>query len=152
MAVVTEKKILAISSPGGHWVQLCRLLPVFSEYKVVYACTYDKPSELNDWDRYFTIQDISRDTISKVFNVTKRLYHILKSEAPTHVITTGALPGLISILIARSMGIETIWLDSIANSEKVSLSGKVASFLTNNCFTQWEHLENSRIKYIGRVV
>jgi UDP-N-acetylglucosamine:LPS N-acetylglucosamine transferase len=152
MDTETHKKILAISSPGGHWVQLCRLLPVFSTYKVIYACTYDKPTELNDNDKYYVIGDISRDTITRIFNVIGRLLHILKNEKPTHVITTGALPGLITICLARIMGSKTIWLDSIANSEKVSLSGKIASYLSTNCFTQWEHLANNRIKYIGRIV
>jgi len=147
-----KKKVLAISSPGGHWVQLCRLLPVLSKYEVVYACTYEKTAELSSKDKYYVIGDISRDTISRVFNVIAGLVKILKKERPTHVFTTGALPGLITILVARLFGSKTIWLDSIANSEKVSLSGTIASYLSNHCFTQWEHLANKRIKYIGRVI
>jgi UDP-N-acetylglucosamine:LPS N-acetylglucosamine transferase len=147
-----KKKILAVSSPGGHWVQLCRLLPVFSKYEVVYACTYEKTTELNSSDKYYIIGDISRDTISRVFNVIAGLVTILKKERPTHVFTTGALPGLITIIIARFFGAKTIWLDSIANSEEISMSGKIASYFSNHCFTQWEHLANSRIKYIGRVI
>jgi UDP-N-acetylglucosamine:LPS N-acetylglucosamine transferase len=147
-----KQKILAISSPGGHWVQLCRLLPVFSTYDVVYACTYEKTTELNINDKYYVIGDISRDTISRIFNVIAGLVTILKKERPTHVFTTGALPGLITILIARLFGAKTIWLDSIANSEKISVSGTIASYLASHCFTQWEHLANNRIKYIGRVL
>jgi len=149
---INKIKVLAVSSPGGHWVQLCRLLPVFSAYEVIYVCTYDKPTELNVNDKYYVIGDISRDSISRVFSVIGDLLRILKNERPTHVFTTGALPGLIAVIVARLFGSQTIWLDSIANSEKASLSGTIASYLSNHCFTQWEHLENKRIKYIGRIV
>jgi len=147
-----RRKILAIASPGGHWVQLCRLIPAFSESDVVYACTYNKASELSDDDNYYVIGDISRDSMQRIFSVISGIIKILKKEKPTIIITTGALPGLITILLGRFYGIKTIWLDSIANSEKVSMSGKIASYLAHNCFTQWEGLADERIKYVGRVI
>jgi len=149
---VKRNKLLALSSPGGHWVQLCRLIPAFKECKVVYACTYSKASELADNDSYYVIGDISRDSIGRVFSVISGIVTILKKEKPTVIITTGALPGLITIFLGRIYGIKTIWLDSIANSEKISVSGKIASYLAHNCFSQWESLSNGRIKYIGRVI
>ena len=147
-----KSKILAIASPGGHWVQLCRLIPVFSKFDVVYACTYSKASELAVNDNYHVIGDISRDTIGRIFSVISGIVKILKKEKPTIIVTTGALPGLITILLGRFYGIKTIWLDSIANSEKISMSGKIASYLAHNCFTQWENLADTRISYIGRVI
>jgi UDP-N-acetylglucosamine:LPS N-acetylglucosamine transferase len=75
-----------------------------------------------------------------------------QKEKPTVIITTGALPGLITIFLGRLFGIKTIWLDSIANSEKISMSGVIASYLAHNCFTQWESLAGERIKFIGRVI
>jgi len=147
-----KNKVLALSSPGGHWVQLCRLLPVFKECDVVYACTYQKATELSDDDKYYVIGDISRDSIHRVFPVISGILSIFKKEKPTVIITTGALPGLITLVLGRCYGIKTIWLDSIANSEQVSMSGKIASFIAHNTYTQWEHLTNKRIQYIGRVI
>lgn len=147
-----RNKVLALSSPGGHWVQLCRLIPAFKASEVVYACTYNKASELSDDETYYVVGDISRDSIQRIFSVISDIVKILKKEKPTIIITTGALPGLITVLLGRLFGIKTIWLDSIANSEKISMSGKLASYLTRNCFTQWEGLANKRIKYIGRVI
>lgn len=149
---MSKNKVLALSSPGGHWVQLCRLIPAFKASDVVYACTYSKASELSDDDNYYVIGDISRDSLQRIFSVISGIVKILKKEKPTVIITTGALPGLITISLGRLLGIKTIWLDSIANSEKISMSGKIASYLAHNCFTQWENLSAKRIKYIGRVI
>ncbi len=149
---MSKNKVLALSSPGGHWVQLCRIIPAFKASEVVYACTYTKATELSEDDNYYVIGDISRDSIQRIFSVILGIVKILKKEKPTVIITTGALPGLITILLGRLFGIKTIWLDSIANSEKLSMSGTIASYLAHNCFTQWENLTNKRIKYIGRVI
>lgn len=145
-------KILAISSPGGHWVQLCRLLPIFESKNVVFACTYDKAVELDKSCIYHKIEDISRDSIGRLWKACWSVFCILKEEKPTHVLTTGALPGLLALILARFLGSKTIWIDSIANSEKMSLSGTLASFFAHDCFTQWEHLSSNRVKYIGRVI
>lgn len=146
-----NNKILAVSSPGGHWVQLCRLMPSFTDSSVTYVGIYAKPSELK-CEKYYQIGDVSRDTFIKVPKVMFDIIRILHIEKPDYVITTGALPGLLTILIARLFRIKTIWLDSIANSETVSASGRIASFVAHDCYTQWEDLTNTRIKYIGRVV
>ena len=147
-----RNKVLAVSSPGGHWVQLCRMIPAFTNHEVVYACTYNKVTELNNNDKYHVIDDISRDSIGKIFKVISQNIKILKIEKPNVIITTGALPGLITLLLGRLYGAKTIWLDSIANSEEISMSGKIASYLANYSFTQWESLANERIRYIGRVI
>jgi len=150
--LMSKNKVLALSSPGGHWVQLCRLIPAFKNSDVVYACTYNKASELSDDDNYYVIGDVSRDSIQRIFSVILGIVKILKKEKPAIIITTGALPGLITIFLGRCYGIKTIWLDSIANSEKISMSGKIASYLAHHSFTQWENLSGKRIKYIGRVI
>lgn len=145
-------KILVVSSPGGHWVQLCRLLPAFSDCKIVYACTYEKAVELPLDANYYQIGDINRDSIGKLFHVGSGIFKMLKYEKPTHIISTGALPGLLTLILGKLLGARTIWLDSIANSETISMSGKLASYFANDCFTQWEKLSTSKIKYIGRVI
>jgi UDP-N-acetylglucosamine:LPS N-acetylglucosamine transferase len=150
--LILKIKVLALSSPGGHWVQLCRLLPVFEKTDVVYACTYLKPTELSENDKYYVIEDISRDSIKNIFTVITKIVIILKKEQPSVIITTGALPGLITILLGRIYGKKTVWLDSIANSEKISFSGIIASHLAHNVFTQWENLASKRIQYIGRII
>lgn len=146
------KKILVISSPGGHWVQLCRLIPALKENTVVYACTYERPTEIQKSDTYHKIEDISRDSIGRLPSAISNTWKIIKDEKPDIIITTGALPGLLAIAVGRLRRTKTIWLDSIANSEQVSMSGRIASYCANECYTQWSNLTNKRIKYIGRVI
>jgi hypothetical protein len=49
-------------------------------------------------------------------------------------------------------GKKTIWIDSLANFDRISVSGRIASLFSNLILTQWEHLEGyNKAKYWGKV-
>ena len=55
-----RKKILAISSGGGHWIQLLRLRPAFEGGDITYACVRKSYSEDVPDERFVAITDASR--------------------------------------------------------------------------------------------
>jgi hypothetical protein len=65
---------------------------------------------------------------------------ILTKVRPNVVITTGAAPGYFAIRLAAMAGIRTVWIDSIANADALSLSGSKAGRHADLWLTQWEHL------------
>ena len=65
---------------------------------------------------------------------------ILLKERPEVVVTTGAAPGLVALALARRLGSRTVWIDSIANVERLSTSGEHARRVADVWLTQWEHL------------
>jgi hypothetical protein len=56
------------------------------------------------------------------------------------VISTGAAPGYFAVRIGKLFGARTIWVDSVANAEELSLSGKEAGRHVDLWLTQWPHL------------
>jgi len=73
-------------------------------------------------------------------------------ERPSVVVSTGAAPGYLAIRCARLMGARTLWIDSVANIEELSMSGRLASTTADLCLTQWPHLADERIRYLGAVL
>jgi len=139
--VKNNKTVLAISSGGGHWIQLLRLKPAFEDYEVTYASV--KPeykSELDKTDTFELIPDATRwDRFRLVWMALCVTYLVFKLR-PNVVISTGAAPGYLSIRIGKLIGARTIWLDSIANVESLSLSGHKIGQYADLWLTQWEHL------------
>jgi hypothetical protein len=45
-----------------------------------------------------------------------------------------------------------VWIDSIANVEQLSLSGKLAARVAGRTYTQWPHLATGAILYNGNVL
>jgi UDP-N-acetylglucosamine:LPS N-acetylglucosamine transferase len=136
-----KKRILAIASGGGHWVELQRLKPAFDGLDVVYASIY--PEYVNDvpGDRFYSFRDVSRWDRFGFVILAFQLLRILVIERPEFVITTGSLPCCIALMFAKYlMGAKTMWIDSIANVQQLSTSGKLAGKFADVWLTQWPGL------------
>jgi UDP-N-acetylglucosamine:LPS N-acetylglucosamine transferase len=72
---------------------------------------------------------------------------------PDVVISTGALPGLVALTLAKVMRAQTIWVDSIANAEEMSMSGKHARRVADLWLSQWPHVaEAEGADYYGAIL
>lgn len=138
-------KVLAVASGGGHWVQLLRVRPAWSECDVAYATT-DAGYRSDVCDpggspvRFYTFPDANRDEKFRLLAQSIRVMMIVLTERPDVVISTGASAGYFALRVGRLLGSRTVWLDSIANVDDISLAGqKVASF-ADLWLTQWPEL------------
>ncbi|AXR06866.1 glycosyltransferase family 28 protein [Salinimonas sediminis] len=147
------KKIILVASPGGHFVQLSLLSDKLVGWKRVIIGTYSSKPSFMEGEKYYAISDFSRTDIWKSLYVGYKSFKILKTERPSVVVTTGAAPGLIFSLIAKLYGVRTIWIDSVANSNKLSLSGNLAKIFGITVLSQWENVcEHNDIEYHGRLI
>jgi UDP-N-acetylglucosamine:LPS N-acetylglucosamine transferase len=73
---------------------------------------------------------------------------------PDAVITTGAAPGYVALRLAKLRGCRTVWLDSIANAEEISMSARLARPHADLWLTQWKELaaKTPGLQYWGRVL
>lgn len=133
-------KLLAISSGGGHWVQLLRIRKAFRNCDVTYVTVSNSyASDVSD-GKFYTINDATRWNRIGLIEVAIRVGMIIRKERPDVVISTGAAPGYIALRIGRLTGARGIWLDSIANVEELSLSGRKIAKYADLWLTQWPHL------------
>lgn len=134
------KKILLVASSGGHWIQLTRLSPAFEQMERVFVSTFrSKPIEAGN-DRYLSVKDASMwDKPALIVQMLQVGWIVLRHN-PDIVLTTGAAPGYFAMVFGRLLGRKTIWIDSIANADELSLAGLKARKWTTHWLTQWEHL------------
>jgi UDP-N-acetylglucosamine:LPS N-acetylglucosamine transferase len=145
-------KILAVASIGGHWIQLLRLNPSFGNVEVEYVTTNSHFKSTVNGAKFHSIPDGHRRDVFGLAKCVFAILIIIIKTRPSIIITTGAAPGLLAILIGKIFCAKTIWVDSIANCEKVSLSCKIVSYFSDRTYTQWPHLETNRIKFKGNVL
>ena len=109
-------RVLAVSSGGGHWVQLLRLQPAFEGCDVTYA-TVLKSSRIDlddDNARFKVLPDATRWNKLKLFWLLLRIIMLVIRTRPDAIVTTGAAPGYLSLVVGRLLGKRTCWIDSIA--------------------------------------
>lgn len=134
------RRLLAVSSGGGHWVELLRLSPVFEKHDVAFVTVNDSYRTQVRGRRFYRVNDASRWNKVGLVILALRLAFIVWKEKPEVIISTGAAPGYFALRLGSLMGARTIWLDSIANVERLSLSGQLIGKHAQLWLTQWPHL------------
>ncbi len=147
-----RKKILAVASGGGHWIQLLRLMPAFQSHDVTFVSTNIGFAKMVPNHQFFAIADSNRRNKTALFYSLFTTLKLVFNLRPQIIITTGAAPGLIAIVIGRCFGAKTLWVDSLANVEEVSMSGRIAKRIAHSVYTQWPNLANKGYEYYGNVI
>ncbi|WP_445011782.1 oligosaccharide biosynthesis protein Alg14 [Vreelandella stevensii] len=152
-------KILLVGSFGGHFIQLKRLhgqlIDAVEQDAVSFTFASTEQGLTVDGAPALYCPNIHRGSgVRALFAGVRQACAVLKATRPDVVVSTGALPGLLLCLLARLKGKQTIWVDSMANYQQLSFSGKLARFFCDVCLTQWEHLaaNDKRVSYWGKVL
>ena len=160
--VAKLRRVLAVASGGGHWIQLRRLRPAWAGCDVTYVTTRAGYRDEVAGDaqetagnpagetagetvkgpppRFLVVPDANRSQPLRLLRQLASIAWIVLRTRPDAVVTTGAAPGYFAIRLGRLAGARTIWVDSIANAEELSLSGRRAGPHADLWLTQWEHL------------
>jgi UDP-N-acetylglucosamine:LPS N-acetylglucosamine transferase len=145
-------KILAIASTGGHWIQLLRLKPAFQDADVVFASTKSNFASTVKGYAFHSVPDASRWNKLQLIHAFFKIWKLISKTKPDVIITTGAAPGLMAIIVGKICNIKTVWIDSIANAEKLSMSGKLATYFSDKVYTQWLHLASDKVVFSGNII
>jgi UDP-N-acetylglucosamine:LPS N-acetylglucosamine transferase len=147
-------RVLLIASGGGHWIELTRLAEAFRNCQCEFVSTAPNLVAPVGDRPVVKVTDGSRDTTWALVRSFFQLWRIIRSRRPDLVVSTGAAPGALALYIAKLHGIRTIWIDSVANSDELSLSGRAVRNVADLCLTQWPHLasRDRRLRYFGRVL
>ncbi len=147
------RQVMAVASGGGHWVQLYRIRPAWDACHVSYVTTepgYRAEVEADAKERgqklpdYFVVTEANRWQKLRLLRQLCQILWIVLRTRPDTLVTTGAAPGYFAIRAAKLLGAKTIWIDSIANAQELSLSGQRAGRHADLWLTQWEHLAGAQ--------
>jgi hypothetical protein len=133
-------RVLAVASGGGHWVQLMRLRPAFDDCEMLFVSTNPGYAAQVAPARFQSVPDANRWQKLRVLWMFICVAWIVVRFRPSIVVTTGAAPGYAAIRFARMLWARTLWIDSIANAEEMSMAGRMAGRHSDEWLTQWEHL------------
>lgn len=148
-----RKRLLAVASGGGHWEQLAIISQSFDKFDVLYATTLPGLPEKSGLAPSVLVTDANRDRPLQMLLCARDIAGVILKFRPNIIISTGAAPGFIGLLFGKMLGAKVIWVDSVANSEQLSLSGKLASRFADRVLTQWQHLAGqSKSQYMGGVL
>ncbi|BBO81299.1 hypothetical protein DSCO28_18650 [Desulfosarcina ovata subsp. sediminis] len=149
------------ASAGGHMTQLLTLLKFSKDWPftpVLYITTNEiLVNKLSKIGKTINIGECNRLSILSIMKVFLRSIVIIfnrKIKKPDIIITTGSLPIAVFCLVAKLRKTKIIWIDSIANVDEISMSGKLMRHVADLFFVQWRELSLKYPKtiYVGELL
>lgn len=141
------KKVLFISSTGGHLTEMLELKELFKKYDY-HIITEKTKSNLNLKKEFgkkvnFLIYGTREHKYSYPFkllgNCFKSLYYYIKIR-PKFIITTGAHTAGPMCCIGKIFGSKIIFIESMANVSTKTATGKIIYHFADLFIVQWESM------------
>lgn len=139
-------KVLFISSTGGHLNELLQLKQLFKKYDS-YIITEKTKSTKSLKYKYNNVHYLvygTKDHLFKfifkfIFNIFKSFYLFLKIR-PKVIITTGTHTAVPMCYIGKLFRRKIIYIETFANSETKTLTGKLVYPIADEFIVQWESM------------
>lgn len=146
--MVQLKKVLFISSTGGHLNELLQLKALFKEYESYLITEKDKSTQGLQIDGIKKIKYLVYGTRSKIlvypfifiFNCFKSLFYYFKIK-PKVIITTGTHTAVPMCYIGKLFGSKIIFIETFANRNTKTLSGKMVYPISDLFIVQWKEMQ-----------
>lgn len=148
-------RICLAASAGGHLTQLLKLADSWKPYEAVYVSTADAVAkELQQLGPAYIVGECNRKQPFKSLLVLMQCFRIVLKHHPDVAISTGALPGFLLCTMAKIFGAKIVWIDSLANVNRLSMSGWMIRPYSSLVLTQWPQLakKSKKVEYIGAVI
>lgn len=154
-----KKRVMFVSSSGGHLSELLCLEPLFNSYD--YILVTEKTSSTKKLKDKYNIKYVvygSRRYIFKyifvfLINVFKFIYFMLRYR-PQTIVTTGAHTGGIACVIGKMFKAKVIYIESLAKVNTLSVTGRNVYKFADKFYVQWKDLLKfyPKAEYIGRLM
>ena len=144
------KKVMFISSTGGHLEELLQLKEMFDNYDY-YIITEKTKSNLSLKDKYknkisFLVYGTYTTKLAKITYPFKLLINTIKSFflylkiRPKYIVSTGAHTAGPMCLIGHLFGSKIIFIETFANSNSRSKTGNLVYKFADLFIVQWESM------------
>ncbi len=142
-------RIIAVASAGGHWVQLMRLRAAWEGCEITYVTTdpglevalrQEAAAQGLPVPAFRIIVEGNRWQKVRLLRQMLQILMLMLRIRPDAVISTGAAPGYFALRFGKLVGARTVWIDSVANADELSLSGLKVRKYADRWLTQWPHL------------
>ena len=141
------KKVLFISSTGGHLRELMKLEPLFKDYD--YSIITEKDSTTINIQKKYKIYYVPYSTRSKIISYFfKYTFVILKSIIlfirikPDAIVTTGTHTVVPICFFGKLFKRKIIYIETYANITKKTLTGIILYPISDLFIVQWREMKN----------
>ena len=151
-----KNTVCLVASSGGHLTQLLYLENAWKGLDCFYVTTSNSArATLIPKGKCYIVTEASRNHPLTLLRVIYQSFNIFVREKPQIILSTGSGTGCLLCLLGKILfRCKVIWVDSIANTQILSLSGRIARYFADICLTQWPSVANKykNVRFAGAVL
>lgn len=153
-----KKKVMFISSVGGHLTQMLELKSIFDDYDYVLVTektdvTANLTSKYHvDYLKYGTRKFLFPYFFICIYNFFKSIYLFIKYR-PKVIVTTGTHTAVVMCYLGWITRRKVIFIESFAKRTSKTLAGKIVYPIATVFIVQWESMLKlyPKAKYFGGI-
>ena len=142
-----KKKVMFISSTGGHLTEMMQLSPMFNKYEYFIITEKTKSNIYLKEEHKNKVGYLVYGTKSKflvypfklLYNCFKSLFYYIKVR-PKVIITTGAHTAGPMCCIGKIFGSKIIYIETLANINTKTITGRIIYHFADLFVVQWESM------------
>ena len=140
------KKVLFISSTGGHLRELMRLEPLFKKYD--YSIITEKDSTTIDLQKKYKIYYLPYSTRSKIisyffkysFVIIKSIIFFIRIK-PDAIVSTGTHTAIPICFLGKVFNKKIVYIETYANITRKTLTGRMIYPISDLFIVQWNEMK-----------
>lgn len=144
---MSKKKVMFISSTGGHLSELMQLAPLFDKYEYKIVTEKDRMTESLkeqygeniEYLLYGTRSHLLRYIYQFLYNCFKTIYLYLKFR-PQYIVTTGTHTAGPMCYLGKIFGSKIIYIETFANRNTKTATGRLIYPIADLFIVQWEEM------------
>ena len=160
MSETRQLQLVVGASAGGHATELQILLDAAAGLWPVEPSAYVTTMQIaagtfaGRGKPVFIIGECDRDKPLQAIAVALRTLCLAIRLRPDAVVTTGSMPLAMFCAWAKLLGARIVWVDSIAQIDKLSASGGLMRRIADLCLAQWPDVaaRYENVEYAGEVL
>lgn len=141
-----KKKVMFISSTGGHLDELLQLKPIYNNYDYC-IITEKTKTNIKLKDKFSKVSFLVYGTKDHLFSyVFKLIYNCFKSiffffkYRPDYIITTGTHTAVPMCYIGKLFRKKVVFIETFANRNTKTLAGRLVYPIADKFVVQWEEM------------
>lgn len=143
------KKVLFISSTGGHLSELMRLEPLFKDYEYTIITEKGATTEYLQDEYNGRVYYVPYSTRSKIFSyffkytfvIVKSIFLFIKIR-PDVIVSTGTHTAVPICYFSKIFGKKIIYIETYANITRKTITGKILYPISDLFIVQWEEMKS----------
>jgi UDP-N-acetylglucosamine:LPS N-acetylglucosamine transferase len=160
MKEISDFRLVVGASAGGHATELNILLDAALGIWPVQVSAYITTMQIaaagfaQCGKPVYVIGECDRRKPLQTLAVMFRTLRLAIRLRPDAIVTTGSMPLALFCLWAKCLGTKVIWIDSVAQCDEMSASGKLMRRVANLCLVQWADVAArvDGVEYAGEVL